>query len=101
MLSLIVRGTPVATPFAVPMLDRMSLRTTPLCVNTLGPLVPSPGYGPAVSAGIFVQPVTAAAVVVEVVPMVVDVAPGVVLGAVVAPVVVLEAAVVPPSSPQP
>ena len=31
---------------------RMSLRTTPLSVRTLGPFEPSPGYGPAVSWGI-------------------------------------------------
>ena len=30
----------------------MSLRTIPLWASTLGPFVPSPGYGPAVSAGI-------------------------------------------------
>jgi len=30
----------------------MSLRTTPLSVSALGPLEPSPGYGPAVSSGI-------------------------------------------------
>ena len=35
-----------------PKLEVMSLRTTPLSVNTLAPLDPSPGYGPAVSSGI-------------------------------------------------
>jgi hypothetical protein len=34
------------------MLERMSLRTTPSMVNTFGPFVPSPGYGPPVSSGI-------------------------------------------------
>ena len=33
------------------MLERMSWRTTPLSVRTSGPLVPSPGNGPAVSSG--------------------------------------------------
>jgi len=33
----------------------MSLRTMPGWVNTLGPLEPSPGYGPAVSSGISSQ----------------------------------------------
>ena len=45
---------------AAPKLDRISLRTTPLCVNTLAMplalrLVPSPGNGPAVSLGITLQ----------------------------------------------
>src|SRR3954452_24342749 len=48
----IVSGTPSAVPFAEPKLERMSLRTMPLWVNTLGPFEPSPGYGPAVSSGI-------------------------------------------------
>ena len=45
-------GTPSAVPLASPKLDRMSLRTIPLCSRTSGPLDPSPGYGPAVSSGI-------------------------------------------------
>src|SRR4051812_11882575 len=76
---LIVSGTPVATPLAVPKLERMLLRTTPLCVSTLGPFVPSPGYGPAVSSGILEQLVTA---VLD--AAVVDVAPAVVFAAVAA-----------------
>jgi hypothetical protein len=36
----------------VPKLDVMSCRTTPDASRTLGPLEPSPGYGPAVSCGI-------------------------------------------------
>jgi hypothetical protein len=47
-----VIGTPAAVPLADPKLDRMSLRTIPLCESTSGPLEPSPGYGPAVSSGI-------------------------------------------------
>ena len=35
-----------------PKLDVMSLRTMPLSVSTFTPLLPSPGYGPAVSSGI-------------------------------------------------
>src|SRR3954468_12819341 len=49
------RGTPPATPDAEPMLFVMSRRTTPSSVRTLGPLVPSPGKGPAVSSGICSQ----------------------------------------------
>ena len=45
-------GTPPAVPLEPPKLDRMSLRTIPLCSSTSGPLEPSPGYGPAVSSGI-------------------------------------------------
>ena len=42
----------------------MSLRTTPEETSTLGPLEPSPGYGPGVSAGaVFAQ--AASAVVVD------------------------------------
>src|SRR5262245_1615452 len=53
-----VRGTPRATP--APMrLVRMSWRTTPFWLSTLGPFEPSPGYGPAVSVGIFEQPASA------------------------------------------
>src|SRR5262249_25732005 len=50
-----VSGTPFATPLAEPMLDLMSLRTTPSWVRTLGPFEPSPGKGPSVSSGIFEQ----------------------------------------------
>jgi hypothetical protein len=42
-VSLMVSGTPAALPLALPMLARMSLRTTPLTLRMLGPLVPSPG----------------------------------------------------------
>ena len=45
-------GTPRAFVVEEPKLEVMSLRTTPLSVNTLAPLEPSPGYGPAVSSGI-------------------------------------------------
>jgi hypothetical protein len=43
---LIVSGTPSAVPLADPKLDRMSLRTMPDWSSALGPLDPSPGYGP-------------------------------------------------------
>lgn len=46
-----VSGTPSALPLAVPKLEVMSLRTTPLSFRTFTPLEPSPGYGPAVSPG--------------------------------------------------
>src|SRR5438552_4005892 len=49
-----VSGTPCAVPDDVPKLERMSLRTTPLCVRTSGPFEPSPGKGPAVSSGMTV-----------------------------------------------
>src|SRR5438046_5028797 len=54
MARLIVSGTPAATVDEFPKLDRMSWRTTPLWVRTSGPFEPSPGNGPAVSAGISV-----------------------------------------------
>src|SRR3954470_11674766 len=57
----IVSGTPSAAVVDVPKLDRMSLRTTPLCVRTSGPLEPSPGNGPAVSSGRSVQSAAPAA----------------------------------------
>ena len=38
-----VSGTPSAVPEAEPKLDRMSWRTTPSWVSTLGPFEPSPG----------------------------------------------------------
>ena len=46
--SVTVSGTPAAVPLIVPKLERMSLRTMPLCVSTLTTpllleLVPSPG----------------------------------------------------------
>ena len=44
-------GTPSAMPESPAKLERMSLRTAPDCVNTFGPFDPSPGNGPAVSAG--------------------------------------------------
>src|ERR1700757_436418 len=47
---LMVAGTPSATPEYGPKLGRMSPRTTPESVRTFGPLEPSPGNGPAVSA---------------------------------------------------
>ena len=45
-------GMPTAVPLRPAKLERMSLRTPPDCPSTLGPLDPSPGYGPAVSEGI-------------------------------------------------
>ncbi len=53
--SVIASGTPSATPDALPMLDVMSLRTTPLSLSTSGPLEPSPGNGPPVSLGMVSQ----------------------------------------------
>ena len=47
-----VSGTPSAVPLTSSKLDRMSLRTIPLCSSTSGPFDPSPGYGPAVPSGI-------------------------------------------------
>ena len=38
-----VKGTPSAVPPASPKLERRSLRTSPLCSSTSGPLEPSPG----------------------------------------------------------
>src|SRR5262245_30856314 len=78
MVRSMVNGTPSATPEADPMLEVMSLRTTPSSVRMFGPFVPSPGYGPAVSSGIcsqVVAVVAAAAVVAVVPPVVLDVAP--------------------------
>src|SRR4051794_18826052 len=66
-VSVMVSGTPWATPLAPPKLERMSLRTIPLWDRALGPLDPSPGYGPAVSSGMTAQLAAVAAVVVEVV----------------------------------
>jgi hypothetical protein len=43
MVSSRVIGTPSAVPLALPKLDRMSLRTMPLCSSTSGPFEPSPG----------------------------------------------------------
>src|ERR1700737_616684 len=51
---LMMTGTPSATPEYGPKLGRMSLRTTPESINTLGPMEPSPGKGPVVSAGVAV-----------------------------------------------
>ena len=48
-------GTPSAVVVELPKLEVMSGRTTPSCASTSGPLVPSPGNGPAVSSGIVVQ----------------------------------------------
>ena len=89
----IVYGTPSATPLALPKLDRMSLRTTPLSVSTSAPFEPSPGYGPAVSSGMMEHDVTVAvaAPVVVVAPAVVDVLD----------VLELDAAVPDPPLPQP
>ena len=56
-----VSGIPSATVEDVPKLNRMSWRTTPLSVRTLGPLEPSPGEGPAVSSGIGVRAVVPSA----------------------------------------
>src|SRR5882724_4853076 len=50
-----VSGTPSAVPESAPKLSVMSPRTTPLWVRICGPFEPSPGYGPAVSSGIFEQ----------------------------------------------
>jgi hypothetical protein len=47
--------SPAAVPDAEPTLDRRSLRSIPAIVSAFGPLVPSPGYGPAVSVGITEQ----------------------------------------------
>ena len=52
-------GTPSAVADPDPIEVRMSLRTTPLSVSTSGPLVPSPGYGPAVSSGMTSQATSA------------------------------------------
>jgi hypothetical protein len=49
-VSLISSGTPSAVVVEEPKLERMSLRTMPESSSTLGPLDPSPGYGPAVSS---------------------------------------------------
>ena len=68
-VSSIAAGTPSAAPEEEPKLDRMSLRTTPDSMRTFGPFDPSPGYGPAVSAGAAAAPAaasTAPAVVVTV-----------------------------------
>lgn len=46
-----VAGTPAAVPEYAPKLLVMSLRATPDSMRTLGPLLPSPGYGPAISCG--------------------------------------------------
>src|SRR6187549_454814 len=51
MVRTMVSGTPSAVPLRPPKLERMSLRTTPEVVSTLGPFDPSPGNGPAVSFG--------------------------------------------------
>src|SRR3954469_1270696 len=50
----IVSGIPAAVVVLVPNELRMSLRTTPLVPRASGPFDPSPGNGPAVSAGISV-----------------------------------------------
>ena len=52
----------------MPKLDRMSLRTTPLCSSTSGPFDPSPGYGPAVSSGTSPDEAVEAVAVLEVPP---------------------------------
>ena len=59
-------GTPSATVVDVPKLDLMSLRTIPLSVRTLTPLLPSPGNGPPVSCGISVVAASIGTVVVGV-----------------------------------
>ena len=74
-------GTPSAVPVMPPKLLVMSERCTPDSISTLGPLEPSPGYGPAVSPGAAATHSSAAvaAVVVEpavVAPAVVDPGPG-------------------------
>lgn len=51
-VSVRVSGTPSAFVVEVPKLDEISCRTTPEASSTFGPLEPSPGKGPAVSAGI-------------------------------------------------
>src|SRR5215218_11520185 len=51
-----VSGTPSAVPLAEPNDDVMSLRTTPVSVRALTPLLPSPGNGPAVSSGTALGP---------------------------------------------
>src|SRR6478672_4297203 len=68
-------GTPSARPVYGPKLARMSSRTTPDSMRTFGPFDPSPGYGPAVSAGAAVaQEAPSAAVVVVAAEVAVDVA---------------------------
>ncbi|GAA4368949.1 hypothetical protein GCM10023166_16270 [Paeniglutamicibacter cryotolerans] len=62
ILNLSVNGTPSTVPVDFPKLERMSLRTMPLCSSTSGPFDPSPGYGLAVSWGISPAPVPAAPV---------------------------------------
>src|SRR5438128_1780264 len=60
MVRLMSSGMPAATPDALPKLERMFLRTTPLWFSTSGPFEPSAGYGPAVSSGMVVQSAAAA-----------------------------------------
>jgi hypothetical protein len=68
-----VSGTPSATPDAEPMLERMSLRTTPDSASASGPFEPSPGNGPAVSSGISAHAVSAEVAEVAEVPDVAEV----------------------------
>lgn len=53
---LIVKGTTVAPPDAVPKLVELSMGTMPLSVSTFTPFDPSAGYGPPVSSGIISRP---------------------------------------------
>src|SRR6478735_1584629 len=61
-VSSIVVATPSAQPESPPKLVLMSWRTTPSCPRTFGPLEPSAGHGPAVSAGIAFAHAASAAV---------------------------------------
>src|SRR4051794_38573225 len=76
-----VSGTPSAAALPEPKLRRMSPRTAPAWVRTLGPLVPSAGYGPAVSRGIGPGQLTVVTAAVELVAKV-EAAVDVVVGAV-------------------
>ena len=50
-MRLTVSGTPAAVVVELPNEERMSWRTMPESSRTSAPLLPSPGYGPAVSSG--------------------------------------------------
>jgi len=55
MVNAIVSGTPSAVPDRPAKLVRMSLRTTPVWLRTVGPFEPFAGNGPAVSSGILLH----------------------------------------------
>lgn len=76
-VSTMFSGTPAAVPLRPAKLARMSPRTTPLWLSTVGPFEPSAGYGPAVSSGMRLHVLDVGGVVVVVgVLSVVVVAPG-------------------------